>query len=282
MSLSREQLSGYREDGYLRLPGHFAAEEVESLGRFLCEDPDGINLFRTVGPLDYIGWTDPADDLVGRLSRMSRVVTAAETLIGEPCYHYHTKVVRKPAHRQGRLEWHQDFASWYKDGCLAPSMVTVVLALTPSNRANGCLQMMKGSYRMGRLDRMRDGHESYSYFSLYEPRLKAVKQRFKVEPIEMAPGDVFIFHANTLHASGPNQTDGPRILLEITYNACTNPPVFAGQDHHAVRPLQSAPDTGARDRTYPSLLGHTRLVDIDNPDDPGVQLFRRRYDPGLC
>ena len=78
---------------------------------------------------------------------------------------------------------------------------------------------MRGSHRLGRLDRLREGIEDYSFFRLNPTRLAAIEKRFEVEEMKMAVGDVFFFHANTLHSSGPNTTRGPRTLLEITYNA---------------------------------------------------------------
>ncbi len=135
---------------------------------------------------------------------------------------------------------------------------------------------------MGRLDRLNKGVEDYSYFSLNSARLEAIKKRFQVDEMEMTPGDVFFFHANTLHSSGPNVTDEPRTLLEITYNAQSNAPVFDGQAIHAVRPLTRAPDSSIMKGEYDTVIDRTRLVDINDPDDPGIQVFRRRFDPGLC
>ena len=278
-SLSDEQCQSFHENGYLPLPGLLSHEEYSPLAEHLAADP---GLFCKVGPLDWIGWTDPQDDLAGTLTCLSRFVEAAEALIGEPCYHWHSKVVQKPPGRDETLAWHQDFGSWYKDGCLMPNLVTCVVALSPATSANGCFRLMRGSHRMGRLDRIKHGVEDYSYFSLNPKRLEAVSQRFEVHEMEMTPGDVFFFHANTLHSSGPNIADVPRTLLEITYNAVSNPPVFEDQEIHAPRPLTRKPDSSIADGHYHTIIGRTRLVDINNPHDPGIQVFRRRFDPGLC
>jgi ectoine hydroxylase len=278
-TLSAEQCKSFEIDGYLRLPGFLRASEISPLADRLAADP---GLFSRVGALDWIGWTEPGDDLAGTLTCLARFVDAAESLLGERCYHWHSKVVRKPPGGDETLAWHQDFGSWYKDGCLAPSLVTCVVALTPATATNGCLRLMTGSHRLGRLDRLKHGIADYSYFRLNPARLDAISARFPVCEMHMAPGDVFIFHSNTLHSSGPNTADGPRTLLEITYNAVSNPPVFDGQEVHAPGVLTKKSDTCILDGDYDTIIERTRLVDINNPDDPGIQIFRRRFDPGLC
>ena len=278
-SLSQAQCQQFHQDGFLMLRDFLGVEEISPLTEHLAARPD---LFCKVGPLDWIGWTDPEDDLAGTFTRLTRFVDAAEALIGEPCYHWHTKLVKKPPGRDETLAWHQDFGSWYKDGCLLPSLVTCVIALTPATTANGCFRLMRGSHRLGRLDRLSEGIEEYSYFRLNPTRLAAIEQRFEVAEMEMNPGDGFIFHANTMHSSGTNTTDGPRTLLEITYNALTNVPVFENQEIHAPRPFTKAADSSIANGDYDTVMGRTRLVNINDADDPGIQVFRRRFDPGLC
>ena len=277
--LSDDQCQRFHQDGYLQLPAFLSDSEVLPLADHLSDRPE---LFCKVGPLDWMGWTEPDNDLAGTLTRLTRFVDAAETLIGEACYHWHSKVVRKPPGRDETLAWHQDFGSWYKDGCLMPSLVTCVVALTPATSANGCFRLMRGSHRMGRLDRLREGIEDYSYFSLNPTRLEAVKQRFEVVEMEMSAGDAFFFHANTLHSSGANATNGPRTLLEITYNAVSNVPVFENQEIHAARLLARAANSCILEGDYDTVIDRTRLVDINDPRDPAIQVFRRRFDPGLC
>ena len=275
-----EARASYLADGYIHLPGVFEAGEIAPLAELVCEP--ACDRFFTVGPLDYIGWTAPGDDWVGVCARLERVVDLAETLIGVPCYHYHSKIVRKPPGREAALAWHQDYGSWYKDGCISPDMLTVVVALTPATKDNGCLRVLPGSHRIGRLERVPAGHESYTYFDLNPARLRAIKSRHEEHAVVMVPGDVLVFHANTLHASGPNTSVGPRVLLEMSYNAIGNSPVFDHQAHHAAAFIERADDRALREGRYQGVFGRTRLVDIDDPGDPAVGIFRRSRDIGLC
>ena len=45
----------------------------------------------------------------------------------------------------------------------------------------------------------------------------------------------------------PIRSERPRTLLHCSYNAVANAPYVAGQEHHAFRPLEVAPDTALRD-----------------------------------
>merc|ERR1719400_1431650 len=85
--------------------------------------------------------------------RSSRVVSTFEQLLGgEELYHYHSKLMMKEAETGGQHVWHQDYGYWYENGCLTPDMGSVFIALDPAVKENGCLQILAGSHKMGRVD----------------------------------------------------------------------------------------------------------------------------------
>ena len=75
-----------------------------------------------------------------------------ERILGGEVYHYHSKMILKDAQVGGTWEWHQDYGYWYQNGLLFPLLSSVMIAVDPSRRNNGCLQVLKGSHRMGRLN----------------------------------------------------------------------------------------------------------------------------------
>ena len=87
-------------------------------------------------------------------------------------------------------------------------------------------------------------------------RLERILASHERVACEMAPGDAVFFHANTLHASGANNSDRPRTLLHCSYNAIANTPYLAGQEHHSYRPLEVLPDTALRERAYDTIFSH--------------------------
>ena len=56
--------------------------------------------------------------------------------------------------------WHQDYGYWYGNGCLYPDMLTVAIPLTPMSSANGCLQVVPTTNRMGRIEHLRIGEQT--------------------------------------------------------------------------------------------------------------------------
>jgi ectoine hydroxylase-related dioxygenase (phytanoyl-CoA dioxygenase family) len=134
----------------------------------------------------------------------------------------------KPAGSTGAFHWHQDYGYWYSDGCPFPRMMSVMVALDPATRDNGCLQVLAGSQALGRLDHGRTEHES----AADQERVALLAGRFEHRDVELAPGDALAFDCLTLHASAPNPSEGPRRALIVSFNRMDNVPV-GGPGHGA-------------------------------------------------
>ncbi len=253
--LGPRELAQYRRDGFVFLAGLFERGEVEPLRRACQSDPDIDGALIAVAdssgnPQEVVSWTEPSDDLLGVLPRIARIVDAARAAVGEPIYHWHSKLSMKRPRSAGRWDWHQDFGYWYHEGCLAPAMTTCMIAIDRADKRNGCVQLVKGSHLLGRLD-----HRPVGEASGVDPaRLERILERMEVVDCAMAPGDAVLFHCNTLHASGPNRSDRPRTLLHCSYNAVANSPFMAGQDHHRYRPLAPLSDDAIKRGRYRSVI----------------------------
>ena len=275
--LTPDQIVAYHRDGYLHIPGFFDAAEIAPVQAALRDDPGVGGRLATVHDgsaktqHDYLGWTRHGDDWLGVTTRLARLVEGAATLIGEPVYHWHSKLVKKPAGKSGQVVWHQDFSGWYQDGCLMPEMLTAIVALTPATRENGCLHMLRCSHKMGRVDRLRDGD---AYSNIEPRRLAAMQKRFEDVAVEMAPGDGLFFHANTLHASGPNHSERPRSLLHFSYNAIANDPVETTIPGHRYTPLTKAPDGAIREGAWNGVIATTAFF-APREDNPYGYTIRR-------
>jgi ectoine hydroxylase len=64
--------------------------------------------------------------------------------------------------------------------------------------------------------------------------------------LEMEPGDVVFFHANTLHRSDQNKSALPRWSMICSYNAARNDPYQESQ-HPRYTPLIKVPDAKIRE-----------------------------------
>ncbi|MDZ4735717.1 MAG: phytanoyl-CoA dioxygenase family protein [Rhodospirillaceae bacterium] len=259
--LSDSECRHFHADGFVIRRGFFPVDEIAPLIEACRADPeiDGAAwaLADSNGqPQEVATWTELGNDILGVFPRVARMVEAAETVLGMKVYHWHSKLSMKRPGSSGSWDWHQDYGYWYDEGTLYPDFVTVTVALDKMDRANGCLKLVRGSHRCGRIDVKKVGSASGT-----DPeRLKWVFERHETVECNMEPGDVVLFHSNTLHASGPNASDRPRTLIHCTYNAIDNAPLAPGQERHAFRPLEKLDDDALATRAYDSIFTTQNFV----------------------
>jgi len=221
--LSPEQINTYHEQGYVVMRGLFTPEEAELLHQ--TSTSDTVISEKSYDLLDASGyktrlalWYTPGDDIYGMMSRSRRMVTAVEQLLGGQAAHYHSKVMQKAPRTGGAWEWHQDYGYWYKNGFLFPDMLSVMIALTPSIKENGCLQVLPGSHKMGRIEHLNTGEQ----VGADPAKVEAYSKLVELEYCELQPGDALFFHSNLLHSSGQNTSEKPRWSIISAYNRTDN------------------------------------------------------------
>ncbi len=241
--LSPNQRAAFDQDGYVLIKGFFDAEETSLLQRAMEEDPAIRGHFYDRGDAEGMTtkmavWNHPGDSVYGLAARSAKMVDTMEDLLGGEVYHYHSKITAKEPREGGAWEWHQDYGYWYNNGCLFPLMASAMIALDKCTKANGCLQVLKGSHHLGRIDH---GLLEGTQVGADLRRVEEAKAKLDLVYCEMEPGDVLFFHCNTLHRSDQNRSDDRRWTLICCYNAARNDPYL---DHHHPRytPLQKVPD----------------------------------------
>jgi len=222
----------FERDGYIVKRNFLTAGQIDALIRTLAAD----EAFRrcTVARGDGAGgaaelsiWNDPGDDSFGAAARSASIVGAVTGLLGDEVYHYHSKLSVKRPGSSGEWVWHQDYGYWYGNGCLRPELLTVAIPLTPMSQANGCLQLLTGSQRCGRLDHGKIGDQHGADTA----RVTEIERTCERTAFEAEPGDVLFFDCNVLHRSAGNGSDRERELFLIAYNTRRNEPAFP--HHHA-------------------------------------------------
>lgn len=108
-------------------------------------------------------------------------------------------------------------------------MASVRVALDRATRDNGCLQVLRGSHRVGRVDH---GVLPGEQVGADPRRVEELKKRLELVHCEMAPGDALFFHANVLHRSDQNRSPDRRWTVLFCFNADHND---AYLDHHHPR-----------------------------------------------
>ena len=226
VSLNNTQLESYKNDGYLVVKGLFSQEEIDKLYNSVVENSimqkNAMDLNDQTGKKTKLTlWFTPGDDVFGYLIRSERIVNQVWQMLGNESAvcHFHTKLMQKEPRVGGAWEWHQDYGYWYKNQFMFPDeLMSVMVALTAANKENGCLQVIKGSHKMGRLNHGFAGEQVGADMEMVDHALKTMDLVY----CELEPGDALFFHSNLIHRSEANTSDQPRWSLISCYNSQSN------------------------------------------------------------
>ena len=236
-----DHVAQFHAEGYAVLRGVFAPGEVSEMaaafdriharaqagGRswrdrnvFFClaEEPGAGSLLR------YAQWTAWLDPVLERVRRDPRLFAILEPLIGRNIKQIINQLHWKPPGARAEFGFHQDSRSRrpreaFRD--LAASYVQSGIAIDSQGTANGAMVVCPGSHRLGELpfDAERPSmHEALDSGDL--ARLGGDPEN--VVTLELAPGDVAIWHVHTLHGSGPNRSQGDRRFYINGYVTAAN------------------------------------------------------------
>ncbi len=233
MYLTFQDVLNYQRDGYVMVRNLFSKEEVN---RLIEEVESGARVSQTTrGSLDQSGkaaklaiWHELGDDIWASASTNQRIVNNVRILMGQEISFFHGKVMLKEAKSGGAWEWHQDYGYWYNQGFFYPHMISAFVALDEATVENGCLNVLKGSHELGRLEHGNVGGQTGA-----DPlRIKQIEEKLEMVQCEMSPGSVLFFHSNLLHSSAANDSDHHRRSFIMCYNAWNNPQLVKGEYIH--------------------------------------------------
>jgi len=201
----------YDTGGYAVARGLFALPEVEALKAHYMR-------LRTAGsyPGDSAGVAREgvADDVPDPLQKYPRMIhmhrwdeislrwmldprigAALRELLGTDPLAVQTMLYFKPAGARGQAMHQDQFYLRVQPGtCMAAWM-----ALDPCDEDNGCMKVVPGTQNLPVLCTERANTvESFTDTTVPIPAGK------RLEPVTMAPGDVFFFNGSLIHGSGPN------------------------------------------------------------------------------
>ena len=176
-----------------------------------------------------------------RMIQDERLLDTAEKLIGQDIILHHSKLFLKPPDKGSAFPLHQDWSYFPTE---KNSMIAAVVHLSESDEQIGCMRIVPGSHKLGKVEKT-DGHSF----------VKGIHDRYQLEdaePIIAGPGDVVFFHCCSLHGSMQNVSKRPRktVLVQlysgsdrvVDGNRHTNVQlVLRGVNHFATR---SSVDTG--------------------------------------
>ncbi len=245
--LNEQQVRDYHANGYVLAKGLFDAEEIGLLSRAAKEDRqlDEHSFGRKDGEGGTVrlsGWNQPGDTLYGMFARCESIVNSMENLLEGEVYHYHSKVIMKDPRIGGAWAWHQDYGYWYMFGALFPLLASAYVAMDPATRENGCLQVIRGSHNLGRIEHVLTGEQA----GADRDRVTEILKRLELVHVEMDLGDTLFFHCNLLHRSDQNRSENPRWSLICCYNAARNDR-YKTDKHPGYTPLHKVPDAAIKE-----------------------------------
>ena len=249
MPITTAQIAEFNDTGFLVLRRLFAAAEMQLLitiakaDRAMDTAPGSRDSAGRVSRLRLRN--ELADDIYSACVRCHRVVDVMEALLGDEVYHFHHKMMLKEPRVGGAWEWHQDYGYWYKyNACLFPDMASCMIAVDRATKENGCLQVIPGSHKLGRIDHGVSGEQTGADLE----RVAVAQQRLGLHYCELDPGDAIFFHANLLHHSEANTSPHPRWSLICCYNTKHNDPykIIPG-GHPNYQPLERWPDAKVKE-----------------------------------
>lgn len=228
-----------RENGYAVIRGFLNADEVAELRRESEKVyAEGLrhhatyrdrNLYfeviedagsgqRAVPQAHWFSWINPVFE---RYRRSQKIFEALAPLLGPDIKQVANQLHWKaPGGKYTYYRMHQDVRFRQRPDLfsnLDRYSLNLGLALNRQDASNGALKVVPGHHRRGYLGLSEDGAIMTGALE-QGAELKAVGiDPSEVVQLEMEPGDLAIWTLYTIHGSGPNTSDEPRILLIDNY-----------------------------------------------------------------
>lgn len=224
--LTANQVAAYHRDGYVVLKNFCSKPEIAKLYNTAIEDDamrkNALDLNDQTGKKTKLSlWFTPGNDVFGYLARSEKIIGSVAQLLDSdaPVCHFHSKLMQKEPRVGGAWEWHQDYGYWYKNQFLFPDrLISVMIALTPASKENGCLQVIKGSHKLGRVNHGFAGEQVGADMVMVNNALQTMELVY----CTLDAGDALYFHPNTLHRSEANTSSQPRWSVISCYCSQSN------------------------------------------------------------
>ena len=149
---------------------------------------------------------------VDELMRRSNILDAVEGLLGGDIMVWTTHLYPKEPQDGRFISWHQDSAHWGLD---SDKILTVWIALTDANEANGCMRMMPGSHKNGIVPHT-DTWDPNNILTRGQTIDEEIDES-KAAWVTLKAGEASFHHVDMWHASKPNETSSRRVGVALRY-----------------------------------------------------------------
>ena len=149
---------------------------------------------------------------VDELMRRANILDVVEDLLGGDIMVWTTHLYPKEPHDGRFISWHQDSAHW---GLNSEKILTVWIALTDANEANGCMRMMPGSHKNGIVPHT-DTWDPNNILTRGQ-KIDGEIDESKAALVTLKAGEASFHHVDMWHASKPNETSSRRVGVALRY-----------------------------------------------------------------
>ncbi|MEM8737843.1 MAG: phytanoyl-CoA dioxygenase family protein [Planctomycetota bacterium] len=213
LKLDPAEVRFYQQEGYLVLPGFVKPAAVEPLREEILDvlEAHGVsrqNLAHASSDADKLRQFTQylaGSHLDALINGPATLGTAAQLLDG-PANRYMPFTAVKAAGGGGAFSYHQD--NNYTPHDPAMGSLNIWVALVDMTPENGCLEVIPRSHLGGQLPSVTapEGHQVLEV------------DTETLVPIRMRAGDAIAFTRWTVHGSGQNQTEQPRVAYALQYH----------------------------------------------------------------
>jgi non-heme Fe2+,alpha-ketoglutarate-dependent halogenase len=205
--LTPEQVRRYRNDGILfpvRIVPSSEMSRFQDGFRELERRRGGVQKY-TPSPHLFFPWA-------WELVTMPRLLDAAQDLIGAELVIDSSLLLCKYRRDPAFAPWHQDgvYSGWFK----TPS-VSAWIAIVDATVENGCMKVIPGTHRQGRVEHTEAARENSLFGAGAEIEVEVDES--KALCVVLAAGEASFHHSSIIHGSPPNQSDGKRISLIVRF-----------------------------------------------------------------
>jgi ectoine hydroxylase-related dioxygenase (phytanoyl-CoA dioxygenase family) len=155
-----------------------------------------------------VGWLDA-------LVHDPRLLDPVSAILGPDLLLWSSDFFVKQARDPGYVSFHQD--TTYAGLEPFDGIVNCWVALTPSRKANGCLQVVPGSHKLGQLAHVNTHAADNMLFFGQTAELDV--DAAAVVDLELDPGEMSLHHMAIVHGSQPNASDTPRMGVVLRFIA---------------------------------------------------------------
>lgn len=207
--LTADQVQQYRQDGYTLHRDHiFSAEKMQRLTDIFEEHWAAVGR-RLNSELDVPHFRD---ERLLEFLLADEVLDLVEPIIGPNIGLWSSHFICKEPLIGKQTPWHEDSAYWKGRMSRYDGIVTVWLAIDPSNRENGCMRVIPGTHTNGFSEYEKVDVDQ----NIFASEIKKIDES-KAVYFELEPGQCSLHDSRIIHGATANKSPNRRCGYTMRY-----------------------------------------------------------------